>query len=80
MTDRCGIYWRLMYARDKAAQTLAVVKRNGSRTAIDQAENAVVEAQENETSHLQTCPVCSRWNEEMRKLAEKENNYADLDE
>lgn len=74
MTDRCGGYWSLMMQRDRAARILAELRAanpNGSGSAeIIQAENALADAQERQTNHLLTCPICSEWREEMTELAE----------
>lgn len=75
MTNRCGGYWSLMLRRDRAAHALKELREtnpNGSgRAEITQAEIALADTQELETEHLLTCPVCSRWREEMTVLAER---------
>ncbi len=75
MTSRCSTYWTLMTARDRAAAAVANAEAEhpdggGLHPDITYALGVLATAQADQTRHLQTCPVCGEWRDEIRILAE----------
>jgi len=72
MTNRCGGYWSLFLQRDRIAAQLIIARAQNGKDSQEAAEltESLADAIARQNEHLASCPVCSRWNEETKTLAE----------